>query len=89
MVQQFTFPQGMSSDNVRRLATEIEMNQLVFAPLSTVEESNSSFVFLLTTEDALLYGVCVIHEELLRVRIPIHAISPEQCSPRLRPPRGG
>jgi hypothetical protein len=68
MVTQFTFPEGMSSNNVQRLATEIEMNQVVFAPLSTVEESNSSFVFLLTGEDALLYGVCVIHEELLRVR---------------------
>lgn len=69
MIQEFTFPEGMSSDNVKKVATEIEMNQLVFAPLSTVEESNSSFVFLLTTEDALLYGICVIHEELVRVRI--------------------
>jgi hypothetical protein len=66
MVTQFTFPEGLSSRNVRRLATEIEMNQVVFAPLSSVEESDSSFVFVLTGEDSLLYGVCVLHEELLR-----------------------
>lgn len=64
---QFSFPEGISSNNVKRVTTDIEMNQIVFSPLSSVEESDSSFVFLLTAEDALLYGVCVVHEELLRV----------------------
>ena len=74
MVPQFSFPEGLSSNNVRRVATEIELNQVVFSPLSSVEESNSSFVFLLTTEESLLYGVCVMHDELLRVRLafPFH-----------------
>lgn len=79
----------MSSDNVRRLATEIEMNQLVFAPLSTVEESNSSFVFLLTTEDALLYGVCVLHEELLRVRQSITSLKPSFLYTTAQLPKAG
>ena len=68
MVPQFSFPGGLSSTNVLRVGTELEMNQVVFVPLSSVEESNSSFVFLLTMEESLLYGVCVTHDELLRVR---------------------
>lgn len=65
-VSQFCFPTGMDPKLVRRSASESGLNSFVYGPLTRLEESNNSFIILLTTEDCLLYGCCVHVDEMLR-----------------------
>jgi len=64
---QFGFPDGVS---VRAIADDIansELHEIQFGSLSKLEDSDHSFVFLVTGSNLTLYGFCVVQNELLSV----------------------
>eukprot|EP01121_Diplochlamys_sp_Union-15-3_P009250 TRINITY_DN2515_c0_g1_i1.p1 TRINITY_DN2515_c0_g1~~TRINITY_DN2515_c0_g1_i1.p1 ORF type:complete len:343 (+),score=27.26 TRINITY_DN2515_c0_g1_i1:39-1067(+) len=64
-VSQFCFPNGVKTKVVKRTQSSSKKNALLFGSLANLEKSNRSFVILLSGEKHLLYGVCVVNDELL------------------------
>jgi hypothetical protein len=78
----FCFPDGVRLKRLRRTASSSRINEVRYSNLATLESDRSSFTFLLTGHDAVLYGVCVHAEELLD-ELP-SLIAAEGERPRLR-----
>eukprot|EP01102_Stenamoeba_stenopodia_P010547 TRINITY_DN3193_c0_g1_i1.p1 TRINITY_DN3193_c0_g1~~TRINITY_DN3193_c0_g1_i1.p1 ORF type:complete len:745 (-),score=145.87 TRINITY_DN3193_c0_g1_i1:41-2275(-) len=70
-IAQFCFPEGitplctMHSDSSQG-AMSPPIRKALFTPLSDLEKSDNSFVFLLNTGEYVLYGMCVIHNEVVK-----------------------
>ena len=64
----FCFPSGVDVVTFERTASLSARNEIIFGSLDKVEDSNNSFVFLITGGVNVYYGVCVIQSELLDVR---------------------
>jgi len=64
-VAHFCFPVGVEVTAVERTKSASSYNELRFGQLATVEQTQNSFIFLITGQEHLLYGVCVINTELI------------------------
>ena len=78
----FCFPDGVRLKKLRRTASSSRINEVRYSNLATLESDRSSFTFLLTGHDAVLYGVCVHSEELLD-ELP-SLLAADSDRPRLR-----
>jgi len=56
---------GVEVTAVERTKSASSYNELRFGQLATVEQTQNSFIFLITGQEHLLYGVCVINTELI------------------------
>lgn len=45
-----------------------ELHEIQFGSLANLEVSTHSYVFTMTGTSSMLYGCCVVHNELLSVR---------------------
>ncbi|KAF2072012.1 hypothetical protein CYY_006675 [Polysphondylium violaceum] len=63
MIEQFCFPTGIESRSSQRSYSSSSLNQVSFCNLSHLSNPSHSFVFLLTTQNTLYYGICIIKEE--------------------------
>lgn len=82
LIPHFCFPNGLTTTANQRVISGSALNALLYSPLGTyldvvspnnsdlaqLEEPAHSFVFLLTGEAAVYYGVCVLKIETLDVR---------------------
>lgn len=67
-VVHFCFPHGVEARRIVASQSMSTENGILYDSLKRVEQSDSSYVFLITTADSVLYGVCVRRNELLDVR---------------------
>lgn len=71
-VPYFCFPSGLKVSAYERTASMSFRNGIIFGNLDKAEDSNNSFVFLITGGVNLYYGICVIQDELLDVSISLY-----------------
>lgn len=57
----------LQKNNVRLTDSQSDINRILFGSLSQLEKSSNSFVFLVTKDTDVFYGICVRQEELLEV----------------------
>ncbi len=81
----FCFPDGVRLKKLRRTASSSRINEVRYSNLATLESPRSSFTFLLTGHDEVLYGVCVHSEEMVD-ELPslLAAAEGDSDRPRLR-----
>jgi hypothetical protein len=63
-IASFCFPSGVETRLVPKTRSASELKSLVFGSLSQLESTENSFIFLITDE-RLLYGTCVLVNEVL------------------------
>lgn len=84
----FCFPDGVRIKKLKRTTSNSRINEVRYSNLSALEGPRTSFCFLLTGLDHVLYGVCVHSEELLDDKpslcLPPDLSSSQQQQPRLR-----
>jgi hypothetical protein len=66
-VAQFCFPEGITPTCVDSQHSGLVHSRALYIPLSDLEKSDNSFIFLLNTGDLVLYGMCVLHNEPVKV----------------------
>ena len=58
---------GIPTKPIRLRESQSELNSILFGSMESVQKSANSYVFLLTNNTQLYYGVCVAHDEILEV----------------------
>lgn len=61
----FCFPEGLRVRRLKRTASNSRVNEVRYSNLRKLEAPNASFTFLLTGQDLVMYGVCVLSDELV------------------------
>ncbi|EGC38597.1 hypothetical protein DICPUDRAFT_96860 [Dictyostelium purpureum] len=64
-VVNFCFPDGVKLIQIKRRNSLTEFNSVLYKSLSQLEGSDSSFMFLITGGEHLMYGCCVLNTELI------------------------
>eukprot|EP01119_Soliformovum_irregulare_P017830 TRINITY_DN5357_c0_g1_i1.p2 TRINITY_DN5357_c0_g1~~TRINITY_DN5357_c0_g1_i1.p2 ORF type:complete len:578 (-),score=183.77 TRINITY_DN5357_c0_g1_i1:70-1803(-) len=64
-VANFCFPRGIEVVCHERTKSASDQLELMFGQFSKVEGTDSSFIFLISGEENILYGVCVLQPELI------------------------
>ncbi|KAL6060036.1 UDENN domain-containing protein [Balamuthia mandrillaris] len=64
-VADFCFPEGVKARCIDIRASMTKLNEVLFASLSKLEESEHSYSFVMTGQETLFYGFCVKQEELV------------------------
>lgn len=67
-VVHFCFPHGVEAQQIIASQSMSTENEILYDSLKRIERSNSSYVFILNTNDGVLFGVCVRRKELHDVR---------------------
>ncbi|KAL6065591.1 DENN domain containing protein [Balamuthia mandrillaris] len=65
LVGSFCFPNGVKPRLIPARERDTTLNEVLYGSLETLEDSNHSFVFVMTGTNLLLYGFCVYQFELL------------------------
>ncbi|KYQ93069.1 putative GTPase activating protein (GAP) [Tieghemostelium lacteum] len=63
MIEQFCFPTGVTSRSSQRSLSSSSINQVAFCNLTHLLSPQSSFIFLITTQSILYYGICIVKDE--------------------------
>jgi hypothetical protein len=71
MIPHFCFPNGLTTTANQRVNSGSNLNSLLYSPMAQLEEPGNSFVFLLTGEATVYYGICVLKMETLDVRLVV------------------
>jgi len=65
MIPHFCFPSGLKTTAMQRACSASSLNSVLFSPMTQLEEPRNSFVFLLTGDTTVYYGVCILRMETL------------------------
>jgi len=67
-ITKMCFPNGVAIKPLPRTASLSHTNEIMFGNLAEIEKSEHSYIFLMTTDSHLLYGICVTQWELVQDR---------------------
>jgi hypothetical protein len=68
-IAQYCFPTGVRVKLLQRTKSSSARNEILYGSLEKLEDSESSFVILITGAEHLVYGICVLKYELLNKRL--------------------
>lgn len=68
-IAQYCFPTGVRVKLLQRTKSSSARNEILYGSLEKLEDSESSFVILITGAEHLIYGICVLKHELLNKRL--------------------
>jgi hypothetical protein len=68
-IAQYCFPTGVRVKLLQRTKSASARNEILYGSLEKLEDSESSFVILITGAEHLIYGICVLKYELLNKRL--------------------
>eukprot|EP01117_Protostelium_nocturnum_P003535 TRINITY_DN1461_c0_g2_i1.p1 TRINITY_DN1461_c0_g2~~TRINITY_DN1461_c0_g2_i1.p1 ORF type:complete len:546 (-),score=165.92 TRINITY_DN1461_c0_g2_i1:111-1748(-) len=65
----FCFPSGINVEAVEKTKSGSNYNEILFGQFSRVESSNNSYVFVMTGQENLYYGICVTESCPIQSRV--------------------